>query len=774
MGSRAARKKRSKSKRHRRIRRSWIFSFGLVAVVAAAGYVAWLDHLVRERFEGQRWELPARVYAQPLELYPGARISAAEIEDELRLLGYRQVRQTSGPGEFAAARDRVNLWTRGFRFWDGADPPKRLRLRFEDGRISAMRDLRTGRAAVLARLEPMEIGQIYPRDNEDRVLVRLKDVPPLFIHTLLAVEDRGFYQHFGIDPKAIARALLADLRAGRITQGGSTLTQQLAKNLFLDRERSLWRKANEALMALLLEYHYSKNEILETYINEIFLGQDGRRAIHGFGLASRFYFGKPLKELEPHEIALLVGMVRGASYYDPRRHPQRALKRRNVVLQVMADQGVISQAAARAEMQAPLGVNVRQRFASSRFPAFMDLVRRQLRRNYRDKDLRSEGLQIFTTLDPRLQLEAERSLSGGLQRLERHRHLGSHKLEGAVVVTSADGGEVLAMVGGRDVRYAGFNRALDARRPIGSLVKPAVYLTALSRPKQYSVVSTLEDEPVSWKDAKGDVWTPHNYDRRVHGDVPLYEALAHSYNLATVRLGMRVGVKPVREVLRALGIDHAVPALPSLFLGAVDLSPMDVAQMYQTLASGGFRVPLRAIREVHTRSGKPLHRYALTIQQAFEPGPVYLVKYLLTDVVREGTARQVAERLPQSMPLAGKTGTTNDLRDSWFAGFGSNLLAVVWVGRDDNRPAGLTGASGALQIWETLMEQAKPKPVDMNPPPNVKWVWVDHAGKRTDASCPGAQRYPFMAGDAPAAYAPCSGKGRGAEGLFETIRGWFH
>lgn len=746
---------------------------GLLALAVAAGYVGWLDHLVRARFEGQRWELPARVYAQPLELYPGARVSAGEVEDEVRLLGYRRVARPSGPGEYALGGGEVQIWTRGFRFWDGTDAPIWLRLRFAGGRIAAMSDGATGNNVVLARLEPLEIGRIYPRDNEDRVLVRLRDVPPLLVHTLLAVEDRDFYEHFGIDPKAIARALLADLRAGRITQGGSTLTQQLAKNLFLDRERSIWRKLNEALMAVLLECHYSKNEILETYLNEVFLGQEGRRAIHGFGLASRFYFGKPLDELEPQEVALLVGMVRGASYYDPRRHPQRALKRRNVVLQIMADQHVITPVAARADMHRPLGVDAHRGFAASRFPAFMDLVRRQLHRDYRDEDLRSEGLQIYTTMDPRLQLAAERALAGGLPRLEKARHLPPGKLEGAVVVTSADSGEVLAVVGGREVRYAGFDRALDASRPIGSLVKPAVYLAALSQPQRYSVVSMLHDEPVSWKDARGVVWKPHNYDERVHGDVPLYEALAHSYNLATVRLGLTLGVQPVRAVLAALGIDQDVPAVPSLFLGALDLSAMDVAQMYQTLASGGFRMPLRAIREVHTRSGQPLKRFGLTIRQAVEPGPVYLVKYLLTEVVREGTAREAGARLAQFMPLAGKTGTTNDLRDSWFAGFGGNLLAVVWLGRDDNQPAGLSGAAGALQIWEALMQRARPQPVDMKPPPGVAWVWVDAAsGERTDADCPGAARYPFIASAEPVAYKPCSGAGPAK--LFETIRGWFH
>ena len=754
----ARRRKSRKKNRRKQSRRFPWWRLAIVALVILAGYLVWLDATVRAQFEGKRWALPAKVYARPLELYAGLQLTPGEFARELDALHYRRAASPDRPGEMARHGDRFVLVSRAFHFWDGEEPSRALRVTFRDGAVSAVSDRDSGTRLDLVRLDPVQIGAIYPARKEDRILVRLQNVPPLLVKTLLAVEDRHFYQNWGIEPKAILRALLADLRAGATVQGGSTITQQLVKNLFLSNRRTLTRKLQEAIMAVLVELHYSKDEILETYLNEVYLGQDGARAIHGFGLASRFYFQEPLNALKPVQVALLVGLVKGPSYYDPRRHPKRALARRNVVLDVMASQGVIDGARARRARSRPLGVVQHEPESVNAYPAFLDLVRRQLSRDYREQDLTSDGLRIFTTLDPQVQSLLEQTIERRLAILERGRRLPKDSLEGAAVVTATDSGEVLALVGGRHPRYAGFNRALDAVRQIGSLVKPAVYLTALEQPGRYTLATLLDDNPLRVKSANGKVWAPQNYDRQFHGRVPLYEALAHSYNVATARVGMAVGAGPVIDTLHQLGVQRPLKPYPSLFLGAQGLTPLEVTQMYQTLANGGFRAPLRTIRAVLDARGQPLKRYPLTVDQVAPAGPVYLVDTALQHVVSEGTGSGLSRLLPAGLNAAGKTGTTDDLRDSWFAGFTGDRLAVVWLGRDDNHSTGLTGASGAMQVWGRLMARLHPRPLTLSGGGGVKWAWVDPAsGLAADGACAGRVHLPFIADSAPQSPAPCSG-----------------
>ncbi len=731
----------------------------VVGGVALYTYASHLDGVIRSQFEGKRWALPARVYARPLEVFPSKALNPDAFAQELGLSSYRQVAQDEGPGTYVRVRDAFELSTRGFAFWDGVEEPRRVRVSFnaKAGTVAGIAALDGKPEPGLLRFEPAEIAGIYPKHHEDRVLVRRDELPKPLLEALLAVEDRSFYEHFGIDPKGVARAALANLRAGRTVQGASTLTQQLVKNFFLSNERTLTRKLNEALMAVLLELHYSKDEILEAYSNEIYLGQDGSRAIHGFGLAARFYFDRPLAELELPHAALLVGLVKGPSYYDPRRHPERASARRAVVLDAMVAEGFISPEQAAAAKAAPLGVGARPASGVTPYPAYLDLVQRQLRESYREEDLTSEGLKIFTTLDPRLQEIAERTVSGMLPTLEKGVKLKPETLQGAAMIADPDTGEVLALVGGRDVRLAGFNRVLDARRPAGSTLKPAVYLTALEEPARFTLATRLDDGPFSYQVPGGPVWSPSNYDRRHHGSVMLRDALARSYNIPTVRLGLDVGVARVVAMLKRLGVRQDLAPYPSVLLGAADLTPFEIAQMYQTLASGGFRAPLRAIREVTTQDGRPLTRYPLAIEMVVEPGPAYLIRQALQAVVREGTAAGGTARLDRKLNLAGKTGTTDDLRDSWFAGFSGNLMTVVWLGRDDNKPTGLSGSTGALKVWAELMRQLPLEPVDATPPPGIQTALVDRAsGLLADGHCPGALSLPFIAGSAPRVPAPCN------------------
>lgn len=509
-------------------------------------------------------------------------------------------------------------------------------------------------------------------------------------------------------------------------------------------------------MAVLLEVHYSKAEIMEAYLNEIFLGQEGARAIHGFGLASQFYFGRPLAELKAPQVALLISLARGASYYDPRRHPARATAKRNQVLNTLAQQGVISAEQAQAGKLASLGVISRAPTGASPYPAFLDMVRRQLQRDYREEDLNSEGLQIFTTLDPRVQASVEQALGTRITQLEKQHKITSGELQGAAVVTGSENGEILAIAGGRDARFSGFNRALDAQRQIGSLVKPAVYLTALAQPGQFTLATLLDDGPLKVESRGSPAWTPQNYDHKNHGDVPLQVALAQSYNLSTARLGMELGIPTVLATLRALGITREFPAYPSTLLGAIDLSPVEVTQMYQTFASGGFRVPLRAIREVLTAQGERLQRFELSIDQAVDPAPVFLLNTALREVVTSGTARSLSQQLPPGLKVAGKTGTTDDLRDSWFAGFSGEHVAVVWLGRDDNQTTKLSGASGALKVWGDVMGALDTQSLNLPLPSDVEWINVDaQTYRRLGRGCDNPLELPFIKGSAPLTALEC-------------------
>lgn len=728
----------------------------LLLLLGLSGYVLYLDITIREAFEGRKFALPARVYGRALEVYPGLKLTREQFVEEFKSIGYHENPQPDEAATYKNTLDGIEFTTRDFVFGDGPQPLQHLRIAFADGKVSLLQVRGSNDVDLpLLRMEPPVIGGIYPGHNEDRELVRLSQVPKPLIAALIATEDRKFYTHWGIDPRGIARALYKTVTGQRI-EGGSTLTQQLVKNFFLTSERTLSRKANEVLMALLLEMHYSKDEILETYLNEIFLGQDASRAIHGFGLASYFYFDRPLERLEPQEIATLIGMVKGPTVYDPRKHPELALKRRNVVLQQMVSQNVITQAQFVAARQKPLGVVQRAPAGTSPYPAFLQFVHRQLERDYREEDLRSEGLRIFTTLDPFVQHHAEEALQSRLAEIEKARKFAANTLEGAVVVSSTQTGEIQAMVGGRDARYAGYNRAIDAQRPIGSLVKPIVYLTALENPQRYTLITPLDDMPLLWRQPGTTDWKPQNYDHQFHGQVQLRTALAHSYNVATARLGIELGVEHILDKLPLYGIERRPPPFASSLLGAFGLSPVEVAQLYQTFADGGFRTPLRAIRSIVTAQGKPLQRYPLNVEPVAPPAPVYLLTAALQGVVREGTAQSLINWLPAEMNVAGKTGTTGDLRDSWFAGYTGDRVAVVWVGRDDNKPSGLTGASGAMTIWGEMMKNIQPEPLQPVMPEEIEMVNVGPvSGLRYDEGCKAGVLLPFIKGSAPAETSPC-------------------
>ena len=764
---------------------------GLLLGAAGLGlYMLYLDGVIRAEFDQKRWALPAKVYARPLELFSSMPLSADAFTQELKLLGYRDVNcpveppappvesgkrpikrkpkppetcapppgggdSPNKPGSYARQGEIFEVMTRDFAFWDGAEPARKVRLTFAGNILVDVVSLDEREAPGLLRLDPPEIAGIYPSHYEDRILLNGKELPPALLDTLLAVEDRSFFEHAGINPKGIFRALLANLRAGRTVQGGSTLTQQLVKNLFLSNERSVKRKFNEILMAILIDARYGKDDILEAYSNAIYLGQDGSRAIHGFGLASQFFFGEALENLDLHQLALLVGLIKGPSIYDPRRHPERAKERRALVLDVMVEQNLVSAEDAAVAKEMPLDVTPNAASGITAYPAFLELVRRQLRQYYKPEDLVSEGLRVFTTLDPRVQAVAENALATSLPALERSQPR-ARPLQGAAVVADTQTGEVLAMVGDREPKTVGFNRALDAKRLAGSLIKPVTYLTALEQPDRYTLMTPLNDSPLVYTSG-GRRWTPANYDKRYHGRVTLRDALARSYNIPAVRVGLDMDVIKVIEMLQRLGFNRALKPYPSLLLGALDASPFEIAQVYASIASGGFRIPLRAIREVTDTGGKSLQHYAMDVVKVVEPGPAYLITYAMQQVVKTGTASAMKSKLSPALNIAGKTGTTDDYRDSWFAGFSGDRLTVVWLGRDDNKPTGLSGGSGALRVWMNLMAGLKLEPLDAPPPADVENIWVEpRSGLRVGQGCGRGQPVPFVVGSEPRGSTSCA------------------
>ncbi|AHX59637.1 MULTISPECIES: penicillin-binding protein 1B [Aeromonas] len=717
----------------------WLgFKLSLVVAAFMVVFGIYLDTKVRERFDGEKWQLPVMVYSRPLELYPSQRLSQTQMLRELNMLSYKQVRQPHTPGEYAVNGNRIELVRRPFEFHDGADGARGLRLTFNGARLEGIQSLENQRQLGYAQMDPVLLDRLNTEDREDRLLVRIAEVPDSLLVTLLTTEDRDFYQHGGVSPVAIMRAMVANLLAGRTVQGGSTLTQQLAKNFFLTRERSLWRKAQEAYMAVLIDYRYSKDEILEAYLNEVYLGQNFSQGVYGFGLASYFYFGIPVNELDIDQVALLVGMVKGPSYYDPWRFPERAKARRDLVLKLLMEHGSLTQAEYELASKQPLGIIARGQMSYGRTPAFMGLLKREIQNRFGPDLLKQSGLKIFTSLDPIAQHAAEQAVQTGLATIEKQR--GKKKLEAAMVVSDWHKGEVVAMVGGRDPRYAGFNRALDARRQIGSLVKPAVYLTGLSN--GLTLGTPLKDQPIRIRGQDGQIWTPQNYDRKFRQSVPLMEALASSLNVPTVNLGLQVGLDKVVDTLHKLGVQQEIQPYPSLVLGAVALSPMEVNQMYLPIANQGLTQPLSAIRAVVNGDGSQLYQHDETAKRVTDPQASWLTLFAMTKTVSQGTARALGAKFPGAT-MAAKTGTTNELRDSWFAGMDNNELVSIWVGRDDNQPAGLTGASGALQLFSGYMSQRGVNSLGLKMPEGVSWASFSRSsGARVASDCPGSLQVP--------------------------------
>ncbi|ROU16057.1 bifunctional glycosyl transferase/transpeptidase [Kluyvera ascorbata] len=703
----------------------FLVKLGIVFAVLMAIYGVYLDQKIRSRIDGKVWQLPAAVYGRMVSLEPDMPISKKEMVQLLTATQYRQVTAMTRPGEFTVQANSIEMIRRPFDFPDSKEGQVRARLTFSGDHLETIENLDSNRQFGFFRLDPRLITMMSSPNGEQRLFVPRSGFPDLLIDTLIATEDRHFYEHDGISFYSMGRAVLANLTAGRTVQGASTLTQQLVKNLFLSSERSYWRKANEAYMALIMDARYSKDRILELYMNEVYLGQSGDNEIRGFPLASLYYFGRPVEELSLDQQALLVGMVKGASVYNPWRNPKLALERRNLVLRLLQQQKVIDQELYDMLSARPLGVQPRGGVISPQ-PAFMQMVRQELQAKLGDKVKDLSGVKIFTTFDSVAQDAAEKAATDGIPVLKKQRKLSD--LETAMVVVDRFSGEVRAMVGGAEPQFAGYNRAMQARRSIGSLAKPATYLTALSQPNQYRLNTWIADAPIALRQPNGQVWSPQNDDRRYSGQVMLVDALTRSMNVPTVNLGMALGLPAVTDTWLKLGAPKdQLNAVPAMLLGALNLTPIEVAQAFQTIASGGNRAPLSALRSVIAEDGTVLYQSYPQAERAVPAQAAYLTLWTMQQVVQRGTGRQLGAKYP-NLHLAGKTGTTNNNVDTWFAGIDGREVVITWVGRDNNQPTKLYGASGAMSIYQRYLETQSPIALDLTPPEDVVNMGVDDGG----------------------------------------------
>lgn len=717
-------------------RKLWSIGWKLALIVAAllVVYSIYLDQIIARKFEGQKWYLPAQIFSRSMAIYPSAPVSHQQLIDELKLLGYRKVANPRQVGEFSASHSKVDVWRRPFQHPEGKQPAQRVMISFDsNGVTSVVRESDHRQLAVL-HLEPVLLDRIVTGDGEDRLFVPTGDIPPMVVEALILTEDRSFYEHYGINPLAIVRAALVNISAGRTVQGGSTLTQQLAKNFFLSSRRSLVRKIREALMAVIIDFRYSKEEILEAYLNEVYMGQDHSRAIHGMGLASQFYFGRPIGELTLAQQAFLVAVIKGPSYYNPWRYPKRAQQRRDLVLRLLMEGGKITTKQYQLAASSPLALRNSSRPVHQKLPAFFAQVKQELRERYGAALLKESGVKVYTTLDPLAQEAAEKAVSKTLKSLNGDKQ----QLQSGMVVTDRYSGGIAAMVGDRVPSYYGFNRATDIRRPIGSLVKPFVYATALSQPGHYNLVTPLKDQPITLKNEEGDTWSPQNDDKQFRGQVPLLTALKKSMNVPTVNLGMALGLDAVATTLKQAGWSQPIKQYPSMLLGAVNGSPLMVAQVYQTIGSHGRYRQLAAVTQVLDKDNQPIQAKGLAQHQALDPAVNYLVQYAMTKVVESGTAAKLGRAFP-SVTLAGKTGTSNDRRDSWFAGIDERNVAVVWVGRDDNGKTSLYGSSGAMAVYTQFLHNRSPLPLRLPPENGVVQGYFDRdTGMAMEPDCGGA------------------------------------
>ncbi|MFZ7230039.1 penicillin-binding protein 1B [Avibacterium avium] len=730
--------KTGKLSRKKRLR-NFLLKVAFVVVCYIIFYGIYLDGQIRSKMDGQIWQLPAEVYSRIESIRLSDDLSLEQVKQRLLENDYRQTTMVAAPGDFKIEDNTIVLLRGAFPFPVQPEAQRVFRLRFKDNKLAVIEDLVNVKAIDEFPLAPKLIAMLQS-EKEERLTLSLQNYPRLLIDTLLLTEDRRFYEHEGISPLGIARAMVANFQAGHRVQGGSTLTQQLVKNLFLSNERTFTRKINEALMALILDWRYDKNRILETYLNEIYLGQNGNTQIHGFELASHFYFGRSIREINLDQIALLVGMVKGPSLYNPWRNPENALERRNVVLRLLLEHKVIGQELYDMLSKRPLGVQKRGQI-NRKYPAFIQTLQAELRQQLGENRASSlSGTRIFSTLDIKQQHYAEQAVINAVSELQLKYK--NPYLESAMIVADYRNGEIKAIVGGLQTNYAGFNRALNARRQIGSLVKPSIYLTALTEPSEFRLNTPIQNQPITIRTKGSPPWQPRNYDRRYSGSVMLMDALARSLNIPTVNIGMKVGLSKVIETQKAMGWDKVkIPKVPAMLLGSYSISPYEVTKLFQTIANQGANIPLATIDSITNQQGELIYQRPMQPEQVVPAQAAYETLFAMQQTVERGTARSLQSQFAH-LHLAGKTGTTNSARDTWFVGIDGENVATVWLGRDDNGETRLTGATGALQVYKNYLQRTQAKTLRPSTPAGIKWVGINSYG---GWDCSSARQIPVWA-----------------------------
>jgi penicillin-binding protein 1B len=735
-------------------------------IVFGAWYLKQLENTVTTKFEGQKWRFPSKIYSDSYLLYVGINLRLDDLSEKLRRLGYREaqtVPKARGEYRLQRAGGLVDIYLHDFAYPTDQFKGFPVHLALQGTVVTKIQNRATGEDMFSLELEPELVTGLYDRVWQERRVVSLSEVPPLIIKAILAVEDERFYNHHGIDPVSVMRAVWVNFRSGGVVQGGSTLTQQLMKNFFLSDERTLTRKAKEAIMALIAERKYSKDEILENYLNEIYLGQRGSQGIFGIWEASQFYFSKELTELTVGQTALLAGLIRAPNRLSPYRNLDEATRRRNVVLAKLFDDNIITRKQYEAAMRESLPQRELIKITNDA-PYYVDYLRRELAENYSNAVLTAEGLRIFTSMDLQLQKMAERSLAEGLKKLEDtypalRRKGEDDNLEGAIVVLRPQTGEIKAMAGGRSYQKSQFNRVFQAKRQPGSIFKPFVYLAALlsgsENGRRFTPATMVDDSPFTWN-YEGQEWEPGNYNDEYFGTVTFRRALEKSLNSATARIAREVGIKRVRDVAHRLGIQSALPVVPSLALGAAEVTPLEVAVAFSTLANNGVRTRPLSVKQVMDPNGRVLEKRDVRVEKILTPQLAFMMNHLLKGVLDRGTA-ELARRAGFTRPAAGKTGTTNDFKDAWFVGYTPDLLAVVWVGFDNQAKLGLSGGQAALPIWIDFMKRATAgTPItDFVPPSGIKIVEIDPlSGQAATPNCPSVLREAFLEGEEPMTTCP--------------------
>jgi penicillin-binding protein 1B len=759
--------KRSQPKKSK-VRRVWrwfktLVVLGIIFALFGAWYMHHLTRSIETRFEmSQKWKIPSKVFSDAEYLYPGADMALRDIRGKLGRLGYRDMGlKITGPGDFAyPSKNVLEIYLHDFDYPGEKFTGFPLRVETGGNAVANLTNLQTGEALSNVRLEPELVAPLFSDEMEDRTLITLADVPKPLIEAVILIEDERFFKHKGVDPVGIMRAAVKDLFAMKIVQGGSTLTQQLVKNYFLHSKKTITRKINEALLAMILERRHTKAEILEAYLNEIYLGQRGRSSVMGVGEASKLYFAKNVDQLTLGECALLAGLIKSPSEYSPFRNKDKARARRDFVLDRMYDDDLIS-ARELADAKAEVIVTPPRPAQVVKAPYFIDFVKQQIGVLYTPEVLTSEGMRIFTTLDLTAQLEAERAVADGLKKLETTYATQlpkgyEGKLEGALIAIQPQTGYIRALVGGRNFETNQYNHITLSKRQPGSTFKPFTYLTAFDpkrSKKPFAPSDYIDDKKFTVK-AGGEDWTPSNYDKKEHGEVTLRKALEESYNIATAKLGIEAGLENVVQTARDIGITSDLLAVPSLSLGAFEVSPLELAAAYTIFPNAGVRAEPISVINVVDQNGTVLERRTLEMKRVFDAAPVYITTNVMKGVLDRGTAA-AARNMGFRGIAAGKTGTTSDFRDAWFAGFTPQLLALVWVGYDDNTTTNMSGSRAALPIWtEFMKEYVGDSQEDFTSPKDVILVKIDpESGELATKNCPKTSFEPFVEGAEPST--PC-------------------